>query len=184
MPARFIPIDLDTLYRLYHVEKQSLSAIGRVLGCSTQTVLNRMRELGISRRNVSESTSLVPRTDEWKAKIGKANRGHSLSANTRAAEQHWNWKGGVSAVNNRIRQSSEYKTWRDAVFRRDGWKCIWCRKGGYVEADHIEPFASCPERRFDVTNGRTLCRRCHKQHTSEQRKTISSPTDSAVQPPL
>jgi 5-methylcytosine-specific restriction endonuclease McrA len=71
-----------------------------------------------------------------------------------------------------IRNSVEYKLWREAVFTRDNWTCIWCnKKGGWcktlkkkivLNADHIKPFAHYPELRFAIDNGRTLCFDCHK----------------------
>jgi hypothetical protein len=79
-----------------------------------------------------------------------------------------NWKGGISRDNLRIRASSEYRLWREAVFKRDGYRCIWCRaKNGngvnvVLHADHIKQFAFYPELRFAIDNGRTLCRECHK----------------------
>jgi 5-methylcytosine-specific restriction endonuclease McrA len=74
-----------------------------------------------------------------------------------------NWKGGVTPINEKIRKSSEYKLWREAVFARDGYTCIWCgKKGGELNADHIKPFAYYPELRFAIDNGRTLCVPCHK----------------------
>ena len=52
--------------------------------------------------------------------------------------------------------------WRKAVFERDNYTCQICRvRGKYLEADHIKPFAYFPELRFELTNGRTLCRKCH-----------------------
>jgi len=73
------------------------------------------------------------------------------------------WKGGISPINERIRQSKEYKLWRESVFKRDNYSCIWCGKtGGILNADHIKPFALYPELRFAIDNGRTLCIDCHK----------------------
>jgi len=88
---------------------------------------------------------------------------------------HWAWKGGVSLLNSRIRQSSEDKAWRDAVFRRDDWRCRRCgvrsRSGKRVclEADHIRPFSLSPELRFSLENGQTLCRECHVEKTRMDR---------------
>lgn len=60
------------------------------------------------------------------------------------------------------RYSPEIKVWREAVFARDDYTCQICRvRGGYMEADHILPFAYFPRFRTLIQNGRTLCRRCH-----------------------
>lgn len=79
-----------------------------------------------------------------------------------SGENNFNWKGGVTPLNQKIRKSLRYKKWRNAVFARDGYKCIWCGRKGDINADHIKPFAYFPELRFDITNGRTLCVPCHK----------------------
>lgn len=73
------------------------------------------------------------------------------------------WKGGITPINAKIRTSLEYRLWRIAVFERDNYTCIWCgKRGGNLEADHIKSFASYPELRFAIDNGRTLCHECHK----------------------
>lgn len=77
-------------------------------------------------------------------------------------EKNYNWKGGTEKINKVIRKSLEYRLWRTAVFERDNYTCIWCGFKGYVEADHIKPFALFPELRFAIDNGRTLCKDCHK----------------------
>jgi 5-methylcytosine-specific restriction endonuclease McrA len=78
-----------------------------------------------------------------------------------------NWKGGITPVNRALRNSDQYKAWRRAVFERDGFTCVLCgQHGGTLNADHIMPFATHPELRFDVANGRTLCRPCHMQTPS------------------
>ena len=72
------------------------------------------------------------------------------------------WKGGLTAINDKIRHSKEYKVWRMEVFERDNYTCQDCRqRGGDLQADHVMPFAYFPELRFNVNNGRTLCKPCH-----------------------
>lgn len=106
---------------------------------------------------------------------GKKHGGWVLSAETRKkmsdsrkGEKSYLWRGGITPENKRIRNSVEYKLWREAVFERDNWTCIWCgvrsAKGVKVtlNADHIKPFAYFPELRFALDNGRTLCADCHR----------------------
>lgn len=77
------------------------------------------------------------------------------------------WKGGITPRNKKIRASKEYAYWRQSVFERDKFTCVWCGQvGGKLNADHIKPFSMFPDSRFDVANGRTLCVPCHKQTDS------------------
>lgn len=63
-----------------------------------------------------------------------------------------------------IRASRKYREWRKAVYERDNYICQWCgERGCRLNADHIKSFASYPELRFEVSNGRTLCVDCHKK---------------------
>jgi 5-methylcytosine-specific restriction endonuclease McrA len=60
------------------------------------------------------------------------------------------------------RYSKEAEVWRKSVFERDNYTCQGCDvRGNYLEADHIKPWAYFPELRYELTNGRTLCRPCH-----------------------
>ncbi|MEW8048957.1 MAG: HNH endonuclease signature motif containing protein [Candidatus Thiodiazotropha sp.] len=78
-------------------------------------------------------------------------------------ENNPSWKGGVSKESRRLRSSAAFKEWREKVFKRDDYTCQECgKRGGYLEPDHIKPFAYFPELRFDVDNGRTLCKECHR----------------------
>ena len=76
----------------------------------------------------------------------------------------WNFgKGTISSQNELVRKSKEYILWRQAIFERDNFICIFCgQKGGRLNADHIKPFAYFPELRFAIDNGRTLCELCHR----------------------
>ena len=83
------------------------------------------------------------------------------------------WKGGITKENTLIRQSVEYKKWRNSVFERDNYCCIFCGSKKDIEADHIKQFAFYKELRFDINNGRTLCHDCHeKTETYKNQKNI------------
>lgn len=88
----------------------------------------------------------------------------SISALKRISDgRHNTYKGGITPLHKKIRHSLEYKLWREAVFERDDYTCIWCeQKGGTLNADHIKRFSDFPELRFAIDNGRTLCYNCHR----------------------
>lgn len=132
-------------------------------------------KIGIKRKGNS-GRSGIPHTEETKKKMSNSHLGKkkpwagrfiSKDGRKRISETHKgvrnkNWKGGITPKNQAIRNSVEYKLWREAVFKRDSWTCVWCRQhGGYLEADHIKQFALFPELRFALENGRTLCQMCH-----------------------
>ena len=67
------------------------------------------------------------------------------------------------------RRTKEYRHWRVAVIRRDG-KCVICGCRQGRQAHHIENGQHHPESRYDVGNGVTLCKLCHRQlHTNFKR---------------
>lgn len=100
-----------------------------------------------------------------------------------AKEKHWNWRGGITPLNQKIKTSYKYSEWRTGVFIRDSFTCKKCgQKGGKLEAHHIKPFSLLIEEAkncmplfniydacmvyvpmWDIENGQTLCRDCHKQ---------------------
>jgi len=85
-----------------------------------------------------------------------------LRKDTTCGEKHYNWKGGISGENRRLRHSVEYREWRTSVFERDDYTCMQCGKRGvYLEANHIKRFIDFPKLRLDIGNGITLCRPCH-----------------------
>ena len=72
------------------------------------------------------------------------------------------WKGGKTKASKLIKTSAEYRSWRLAVFTRDGFKCTQCGSNKNLEAHHIKEQSRFPELRFDVNNGLSLCHECHK----------------------
>lgn len=81
-----------------------------------------------------------------------------------SGDKHYNWQGGITPENLKIRNQLDYKEWRKSVFERDNYTCQGCSiRGGYLEADHIKPFSMYPKLRLDLDNGRTLCKPCHRK---------------------
>ena len=94
-----------------------------------------------------------------------------ISNSLKGKPQVWNrgtnhprYKDGGKACHARQKEMAliEYKNWRRLVFERDDYTCKFCGKRGVkIHADHILPWSSYPEHRYDINNGRTLCVQCH-----------------------
>lgn len=100
----------------------------------------------------------------WGHYNGRVNRCSPCQIKFNSGANHYNWKGGITKENAKIRNSYAYKCWRKSVFERDNYTCVWCgHVGGNLHADHIKPFSLFKECRLDLDNGRTLCVGCHKK---------------------
>lgn len=94
-------------------------------------------------------------TDETKEKMAQVRRGSNNP----------HWEGGLSELVKGIRRSPEYHQWRKAVLERDNHTCLDCGATEGLDAHHIQPIFDYPEGVFEVDNGLTLCKDCHKRHT-------------------
>jgi len=104
-------------------------------------------------------------SEETRKKLSESHTG--LKYPTLSAGNHWNWKGGISKERDRIKHTAEYRKWRKDVFERDKYTCLHCGQvGGHLQAHHIVPFSKDESMRFEVSNGETLCRDCHKKTDS------------------
>ena len=85
-------------------------------------------------------------------RIGRTGSCGCLSANPNLTEEQ------------RGRNFPEYIEWRDAVYKRDGYTCQHCGDsiGGTLNAHHIDGYHNNPELRTTLSNGITLCEKCHK----------------------
>jgi hypothetical protein len=113
-------------------------------------------------------------TEETKEKLRQINLGKvaseetklkmRLSHSSQKGELNNNWKGGITPLNNSIRNSKEYRQWRIEILKRDNFTCTICFiRGGKLHADHILSFSKYPELRFKLENGRTVCLSCHEK---------------------
>lgn len=157
------PVSSETLKRLKEMNRGSKSHLwkgGRIkkncLICRKEFKIDPYR---------NDEAKYCSRICGGKAKIGvppSIETRKKLSDSHKGEKSHL-WKGGLTKKNDSIRKSLEYKLWRESVFKRDNYTCVWClRRGGKIHADHIKPFAYFPELRFAIDNGRTLCIDCHK----------------------
>lgn len=87
----------------------------------------------------------------------------------RQGSKNANWRGGLTELIKGIRRSPKFYQWRKAVLERDNHICQDCRVTENLDAHHIQSIMDYPEGVFEVDNGLTLCKDCHKRHTWWQR---------------
>lgn len=141
----------------------------------------------ISLKNKGKKSGMLNKnhTTETIEKIRKSNSGKIRSSETiekiREARKNQKgdkcpgWKGGITPIVKRLRNSDEYKIWRICVFTRDEFLCRKCNKGGNLIAHHIIGVSINIDLIFDTENGITLCKECHDEfHFTYGRKNFPS----------
>jgi len=69
-----------------------------------------------------------------------------------------------------IYSTEKYKRWRKKVFRRDHFTCQLCGiDGTTLNAHHIQRKADHPNLTFILSNGITLCEKCHHVVTGKEK---------------
>ena len=69
-----------------------------------------------------------------------------------------------------LTNSSIYRVWREAVFKRDGGACRICGAREKIEVHHIRPVRDVINTLliYDIDNGITLCHECHSRTRSKE----------------
>ncbi len=128
-----------------------------VFNTAQQSVKDKMSKAKLGVTPWNKGVKMWEGKEHPRGTLGKSN------PNTSGEKSRF-WKGGVSTENERQRKSKEYRKWRSDVFQRDDYTCQECnKKGGRLNADHIKPFAYFKDLRFELSNGRTLCVKCHRK---------------------
>lgn len=196
-------ITKEELEYLYFIEKLSYSQIEKKLELKRGRIYFWFKKYNIIARDYSESalgreftkehkekiakSNSKPHTEERKLNISKSHLGKNLSdkhkesirqkfIGLRVGSNHPMWKGGTSIMRNRLRQTFEYKNWRNRIYKRDNYICQTCNsKSKVLNAHHIKTFHSIVKEYclniyedfincsflWNIDNGITLCEYCH-----------------------
>ena len=69
---------------------------------------------------------------------------------------------------------------RQAVFERDGHRCVMCGRAGRLECDHVTPLEREPGQDVYDWNGlQSLCKNCHVIKTRAESRNPLSPDEVA-----
>lgn len=131
--------------------------------CKNPSAETRRKRSLASKRNWEKLKADPERLAKRNKKLSEALKGKYTGSKSS------NWRGGKW---DKTRLSNEAKEWRKAVLARDDYTCRICNvRGGELHVDHINRWSDYPELRFELSNGRALCRPCHYYVTFK--KTLS-----------
>jgi hypothetical protein len=132
---------------------------------------NRCSQLGELNRMYTDGHSITTRTCNICGKpiSVHASNGVCNSCRDRSGDKNPNYRG--SECTSAIYNTSEYFKWRFSIYRRDNYtcKCCGCNDGG-IDAHHIYPKSKFPDLIFVLSNGITLCKKCHHSIYSRELK--------------
>lgn len=164
------------------------SQLAKKYGVAYQSILTILHKRNIPIRKPQQCSKMNWENSEYRdnhkgtkgIKVVRNDRG--LPRPNRQGDKHWNWKGGIAKLSSIIRNHRKYRTWTRTIRERDNNTCQICgvtrinEDKWFLQVDHIYPFCkilkdntitsidealSC-EQLWDTTNGRVLCKSCHK----------------------
>lgn len=155
--------ELESLY-----QSKSMAEIAAHYGVGETVVFMRLKEHGISGISRSDRLTGKPKTLAHRLAMSDS----AKQSGVRAGERNGNWKGGVTREAVRARSRTAYHEWKAAVLAQAKWHCVGCGKehGSVCEccghrillhAHHIVSFSADESKRYDPSNGKALCERCH-----------------------
>ena len=102
---------------------------------------------------------------------GKPSPSKGIKRPNLSGKNNPSWKGGITKLTQKIRNSIEYKEWRTMVFKRDSFTCQDCGEiGTNLNAHHIIPFSEFGLKNYKqankLSNLVSLCASCHAKITN------------------
>lgn len=149
-------------------EKIREAMLGRVLTKEWRARISKSKT-GKKYPKLSEAKKGIKLSEEHKRKISEAlkkaiKEGRHKIPHFRG-DKNPNWRGGVSDENHKLRTSIRFKKWREKIYKKDNYTCQICgdNEGGNLHPHHIKPWYRYPKLKFKVSNGITLCSKCHQE---------------------
>lgn len=154
-------------YNIRYSKKSNCLECGKelVMVCTSKVVPKRKCHSCASKEFLKRPEVIKKKSDNAREQVlrqgGVPNARKFTTENTK--EKHHNWKGGISTEIQIARGGVSIRNWKKSVFERDNYTCRRCLKNDKkLNAHHIYDFINYPDKRFDITNGVTLCVDCHR----------------------
>ncbi len=124
----------------------------------------------------------IGHTEKTREKLSIIGKGQHRSPRTEFKKgdnlgaKNSSWKGGITPLVMKVRNSFKYRQWRSDIFFRDDFTCQKCdKRGGCLHAHHKKTLSDIMELNdirtykqalecselWDINNGITYCKKCH-----------------------
>lgn len=133
------------------------------------------REIG---KKISKALKGRPLSEDHKKKLSIVKKGKKLAKShilnlSRSQIKRWSVIPKKKYPKYVHCRNKKYLQWRSDVFTRDNWTCQTCGKRGvFLEAHYVRSWSHFPKLRFDLNNGVTLCKDCHKLTNNYKNKGV------------
>lgn len=174
----------DELRDLY--QTKTMKQIAEHYGVGETAVWSRLKEFGVKLEGsvgpYGHRHDPRPHSPEAKEKMSQAHLGKRQGADNP------NWRGGAALKHYRLRQSAQYRRWKEASLERANFQCQDCGVKHQSPCDccgtsitlhvhHLHSFSRYPEIRFDPENSEVLCPKCHhSRHRGKSGEFGETPT--------
>lgn len=165
-----IIVDINKLVEEYNSE-MTTEELAKQYKTDRHVILGLLSESGCRMRSFGESQKLRYK----KTGHPSSGRKHSEEVRTKMSKNHAdfsgknnpNYRNGNFSGGGKI-----FEKWRELILERDNYICriCHCRDKIVLITHHIIGWNSSIERRYDITNGITLCNCCHGKITKRGEK--------------
>jgi 5-methylcytosine-specific restriction endonuclease McrA len=131
-----------------------------------------MSRVYANRRGKTGHRKGVKLSEEARAKLSLALKGRTAwNKGKRTGKPAWNRRGSDPITPQSKLERARFRIELQCkIFTRDNYTCQLCSQyGGYLQVDHIKPWAKYPKLRFIESNCRTLCMACHYSVTFKRK---------------
>lgn len=102
----------------------------------------------------------------YRPEMGTREKLSAVQKGKKIGKDNPQWKGGIAPNGKSIQLRHEFSfqltLWREKVLERDNYICRKCGEPDSHHTHHVKSFLHYPELRFEVSNGLTLCLKCHR----------------------
>ena len=155
----------EDLYEMYFVKHMTSEEIAKIYNSTGNTVISLLKEYGYK---VPSRSELLDIYYNQKGGYERVRAAQSTMENRikSSCRQHGiaieDFSGFSTTEQHMARNNTYYKEWIRKVFKRDNYTCQCCKKrGGKLNAHHLYNFSEYENLRYEISNGITLCERCH-----------------------